>query len=197
MKKKIIITGTGITVILVAAAIVFFIQNMKTEQLSKQYNVTEAYVKEKKAELKDWDTVQNSLIREKYAFTEDEANKLYAQGYLAEDMQRAQQMGADTGVDKMKILKERGISPKLKDWDTVIKKLKLDVRSNAERYGLSKQEIQDFEGRGYTAAEVTNIALLIKNYKMKVEDINKELKAGKTIDRISAEQLKLMLGQGG
>jgi len=162
----------------------------EAQTLSKQFSVSESYVQQKKASLKAWNKVALQLASEKYSFHTDQATKLVSQGYLTSDIQKAQQLGYDTGVDKMTILKARGSYPNVTPWAKVIKKLKLDTRSPAEKMGLSKADIKYFQNKGYSYSEILQIGLLKLNYNLKVSDIKGMLNTGETIDEINSKYSK-------
>ena len=162
----------------------------QTADLVKRFAVAEEYVREKKKELKDWNAVGYRLMQEKHSFSPDEATELRDIGYLASDIARAQQLAVDSGVDKMKILKSRGTYPGIRSWKDVIKALRLDVREDAEKWGLSKKDISYFKARGLSTSDINSIAVMCFQKHATVESVKEALEQGKTVENLYQEYLK-------
>lgn len=154
------------------------------EDLSGRYQVSEEYIKEKKEELKEWNLVNLKLMSEKHGFDSEAATKLKDEGYLAEDIAKAQQLSVQSGVDKVKILKTRGRYPATIPWDDVIQKLKLDLRDDAEKMGLSKKDIQYFESKGLEHTEIVQLGIMNQNGYMRVKEMKEALNRGKSADEL-------------
>lgn len=163
--------------------------------LTKRFSVSDEYVWQRYKEIGDWYLVKLKLLRESLSFSESEATKLYAQGYLIEDMKKAQQLSADSGVDRMKILKERGKMPNLKSWDKVIRKLKLDLRSPAERLGLTLKEIKALEKLNYTESQIFQIAVIKSKYEIDIDEIDRLVKGGMTLAEIENDLFVIKNGR--
>lgn len=203
--RKMIIAGTLCVFLIVA---VFFstaslmkLNDKKREDakqvdiLTKRFSVSDEYVWQRYKEIGDWYLVKLKLLRESLSFSEREATKLYAQGYLIEDMKKAQQLSADSGVDRMKILKERGKMPNLKSWDKVIRKLKLDLRSPAEKLGLTLKEIKALEKLNYTESQIFQIAVIKSKYEIDIDEIDRLVKGGMTLAEIENDLFVIKNGR--
>jgi len=156
--------------------------NEMAQMYANRFSVTTDYAKQKKEELGDWDTVGYRLMQEEHMFTPERATELYRKGYLIEDMEKAQQLEVDTGVDREKILECRGHYPGQKPWKEVIKELKLDTRSDAEKLGLSKSTIKLLRKSGAEEIKIIDIAMKVSNGDVTEKEVAQAIKNGSSID---------------
>ena len=161
--------------------------NEMAQMYANRFSVTTDYAKQKKEELGDWNTVGYRLMQEEHMFTPERATELYRKGYLIEDMERAQQLEVDTGVDREIILEKRGAYPGQLPWKEVIKELKLDTRSDAEKLGLSKSTIKLLKKSGVDESKIIDIAMKVSNGDITQKQVVKTVKNGSSIDDLLSE----------
>ena len=161
--------------------------NEMAQMYANRFSVTADYAKQKKEELGDWDTVGYRLMQEEHMFTPERATELYRKGYLVEDMEKAQQLEVDTGVDREIILEKRGAYPGQLPWKEVIKELKLDTRSDAEKLGLSKSTIKLLKKNGLDESKIIDVAIKVSNGDVTEKEVAQEIKNGSSIDDLLSE----------
>ena len=195
-KKRVWIISISIAVVILATVTVLIYMhlsskwaqeaedNMQAEALASRFSVSKEYAMEKKEKYGDWDKAGLRLMQEAHMFSPERATELYRQGYLVEDMEKAQQLEVDSGVDREKILKCRGHYPGQKPWKKVIKELKLDLRSDAEKLGMSKDGIKALKKAGADESQIINLALKINAKEYSEEELLNKIENGSSIDSL-------------
>lgn len=138
--KVITILSISAAVLITAGSILYF--NMKkdvvepltgidlktAEIYSQLYNTSVEKITELKHQTSTWDEVGQALAKEKYNLSQEKRDELYNKGYSMVDMDTADSLSLQTGVDPLLIIEARGKIGSVKKWSEVKKKLNIDEK---------------------------------------------------------------------
>jgi len=202
-KKLIIIVSSILVVIAIAASIYFVNQNLETQKTNietqktneqtsftyqKQFNLPKDEVDSLFLKYKNWDTVNQKILEKKYIFSSEALATLSGKGYPQADIAKAQQYASRCKYTAEQILKTRGLPGKKQiSWTAVIKRLKIDMRSESEVLGLTKEEKLKLKQFNLGESELVNIAVLKLQKKRTVDEIFNQLKLGESVEHLVAE----------
>ena len=176
-----------------------FIQEKNEENyiahLMKTYGKSKDELLKLKSQLGSWDKVANKLMNDSFKsrqLTKERVEKLIRQGYRLSDIGMADHLSVycEKTAEEILAYKTKTGTNKSKTWDDVIKELKIDTRSIAEKKGMPVELINKLKNQGLSQIEIDNIALLAKNFGKTYDEVLDEVKKGKKAEQIEEQYRK-------
>lgn len=118
--------------------------DLKTAEIYSQlYQTSVEKVSELKRRTDSWDQVSEALAKEKYNLPQEKREALYKEGYSMVDMDQADSLALQTGVDPLLIIEARGKIGSTKKWNEVKKELKIDEKIRQANESVKKLSKED------------------------------------------------------
>lgn len=204
--KRFVITGLVLVILLLMTGVVLLIQRGKVERHTEEkkeemyqslstldqetadlyaelYETSREEVAKIQKETKDWEETGKELETQFFTIPENTKYQMTKEGYLIEDLEKAEELSAKTGRKAIELAKAKGKASDHKSWSDVVEDR--DILSTEEQLGLSKEQIQQLKDKSLTKEERIDVALLLLNGTDTFEGVMKKLEAGKTVEELT------------
>lgn len=204
--KRFVITGLVLVILLLMTGVVLLIQRGKVERHTEEkkeemyqslstldqetadlyaelYETSREEVAKIQKETKDWEETGKELETQFFTIPENTKYQMIKEGYLIEDMEKAEELSAKTGRKAIELAKAKGKASDNKSWSDVVEDR--DILSTEEQLGLSKEQIQQLKDKSLTKEERIDVALLLLNGTDTFQGVMKKLEAGKTVEELT------------
>lgn len=204
--KRFVITGLVLVILLLMTGVAFLIQRGKVERHTEEkkeemyqslstldqetanlyaelYETSREEVAKIQKETKDWEETGKELETQFFTIPENTKYQMIKEGYLIEDLEKAEELSAKTGRKAIELAKAKGKASDNKSWSDVVEDR--DILSTEEQLGLSKEQIQQLKDKSLTKEERIDVALLLLNETDTFEGVMKKLEAGKTVEELT------------
>lgn len=204
--KRFVITGIVLVILLLMTGVAFLIQRGKVERHTEEkkeemyqslstldqetadlyaelYETSREEVAKIQKETKDWEETGKELETQFFTIPENTKYQMIKEGYLIEDLEKAEELSAKTGRKAIELAKAKGKASDNKSWSDVVEDR--EILSTEEQLGLSKEQIQQLKDKSLTKEERIDVALLLLNETDTFEGVMKKLEAGKTVEELT------------
>lgn len=205
-KKKVCVMGILVVLLFVVVGAIFFVTRNHNPSRNRQnaekrngenyrslstsdretadlyaelYEMPREDVAEQQVKTKDWEKTAKELEKAFFTISENEKYQMEKDGYALEDLLEAEKLSVKTGRKAMELAKAKGKASDNRKWSDVVKDS--EILTTEEQLGLTKEQVQELEGKSLKKEERAEVSILILNGEYTFDEVMKELNAGKTV----------------